>query len=276
METNWSSMIYEALARARRAPSEPVSGARLRQTLAARAEEVGASLPDVLRERGVPFSRFLESEAPHLRIVRRVGTDMLVATSIEEIPQERLGAPVAAVYKGIRQDFYQALTRLGAPQPMCYDPGSDGVVPCPPSESGQDTFVPLPPASLPEHIQLRRSFAEDRDPLLLTALHDEGQALGAFRAAVQKLGLTSEWHSFQYDALSAKLLDWASSHRIEVQPGWFVTLPPKREDPLSKRAGMGYVLKLLADHMTDEELKEVRIPLRAVHEFWLSLPRRSS
>jgi hypothetical protein len=269
-ELDWASLIDEALEEARQGDARPVPGAKLRLILARLSDKRGVDLSEVVRANGTTFAGFLEQKSPELLLLRRPGTDMLVAKSAEEIPTEHLQGSSPSSTRGIRQDLFQALTYLGADASHCYDRIGDRVVSCADSDSGEMDLVPLPPVSLHDHIRLRRSFAQERAPDLEAALLNERLALGAFRLEVQRRGLFGDWHLFQYEALRRKLIDWAAHNHVAVQQSWFEPGLPSRERP----PGMAELLKLVADYMTEDELKELRIPLRVFHDLWIAQSRR--
>ena|SRR5216683_5976349 len=156
---DWGDLINEALDRARGDSSEPVAGAKLRVTLSRmlEAREPGVNLGDFLRSEQLTFAGLVERWTD-LKVIRRQGTDMLVARSLEEIPPEALQEPQPRALPSIRQDLYSALTLMGTRTRYFYDKSTDEVVALSEGQSQETAnLVALPAASLEEEVRTRES-----------------------------------------------------------------------------------------------------------------------
>lgn len=266
-EPNWAQLLDQALGEARSGDETPVPGAKLRISLDRVARDAGIDLASYLRSRSLSFSTLI-GQIDGFRVIRRPGTDILVARATDEIHLDAITGPTPRANKGIRPDLYTAFTRLSSPFKSYYDPAMDRVVHVPRgAEPPPADLPPFPEPSLDEHIDLRQRFADSHpSPELTAALADSAAALSRFRVAVHSLRLEHEWHAFQYEALSQKLLHWAETNNLQVRPDWLSRHQEKRRIQPS----IGTLLSELANYMSEDELSEVKVPLPAVYKFWIS------
>lgn len=268
---DWRALMRKALEECRNGEPRAVPGAQLREAVARLASAEGINLTRYLVSRKLAFSTFLEAQSD-LILMRRAGTDMLVASSLDEFPPPGT-SPKGPAGGYIRQDFYEALTQFVGGMTYSYDPENDQVLNYadrgPSASSG--SLIPLPPASVEDEIACRRDFARQQNSeALIAALASQQGALTQFRSRVKELGLQAEWHRFRYEALGHKLLEWATSKQVEVRQNWF----ERDLSPRTDRPGHAQLMRSLMEHMTEQELLDTRVPLRAVYNLLNRPPGR--
>lgn len=270
---NWAELIRTALDKVRSGTTKPVTGAQLRPVVADLAAEHGLDLTQYLREQGLTFSRLVERDGG-LTVVRRAGTDMLVAASADEVSPDDLAQsnlPAATFRRNIiRPDLYNALTRFGTGVRPVYDPNSDRVFDLAEGDPIPAGCLPLPLASFEQEVTLRREFAEQHDQSLLGSLNAQ-RPLAEFREALIARGLLGQWHDWKAQSIRDRLVQWAADNHVEVRPEWFGATAPRATVTVSAAE----VLKMVADYMTDDELRGISLPLRAVQAFVAEQHRRS-
>lgn len=270
---DWPSLIDQAITRTRGLSSIPVKGARLRKALEELLAERGCNLNDVLRQEHLTFSRFLTLRDPSLKVIKQQGTDMLVAKSQEELSSSALDSKASQHSFSIRSDFYSALMDFSSDHSWYYDVNKDraervkGSIH--PDKVGE--LILLPQTSQDEQIALRQAFLDQyKISPLQTMLSDKGNFMRTFMNHVYGVGLAQQWHEFKFSALKAKLLQWAAEHQMEVKQDWFGRVSHKNETT----PDMVYFLKQISRYLTEEELRNLKLPLRAVYEFWLAQRRQ--
>jgi hypothetical protein len=132
--------------------------------------------------------------------------------------------------------------------------------------------VEIPSATLEELIAERRAFAEgvrdaEQQTRLATAIERSPNPLADFRRAVSELGLGRSWYTFKLQRLREKLERWAKNNDLEVRPSWFAQRAQQIDAPQD-------VLAQLARHMTDEEIRSLMVPFRAVEGLYRAAGRR--
>ncbi|MGH2461380.1 MAG: hypothetical protein ACRDIY_21185, partial [Chloroflexota bacterium] len=233
----------------------------------------GIDFGKFLHDRRQSFAQFLDEFPGQFKVVRRVGTDILVGRSAEEFETPENHSP-SGVSRSIRNDFYNALIDLRDGIKFGYDPTRDLVIQVLLMAKLPDRdLVPLPKSTLDEQIEWRRQFARERaDKPLEAALQDSYPALSTFRSMVRNRHIDRDWHDFKYQRLRRKIIDWASEYHVEVRDGWFSgALSTKPLEPT-----MADLLSKVADYLTDDELREMKIPLRAFHSFWVHQNQRGN
>ncbi|MGI8423776.1 MAG: hypothetical protein ACR2NO_06660 [Chloroflexota bacterium] len=281
IQVDWRPLLDQAFSSAQGMSALPVPGAKLRIALAQEARRHEVDLSEFLRTRGYSFSRFIE-QFSGFTIIRRPGTDILIGRAGEETPVSAVAPasdPEGEEHGGeqriIRKDLYGALTDFGSARQYYYNPSDDsviverGITNHPPSLN----LVGLPRTSFDEQLDLRRRFAESigSDPLRL-ALNSTQDALRRFQTEANALQLGTQWHDFKFTFLHERLVNWAATNRIQVRPEWFSPAVSRRDTDV----GLAAFMRLLVDHMTEEELRQTTVSLRSVHALWLSHKRRSN
>ena len=183
---------------------------------------------------------------------------------------EREGRTRAGDYLRLRQDVYAAFTRISS-EPYSYVKSRDEFT----TEEGEATdSVQVPSVTLDDLLEHRRSFAssiedEDTKGHLLEAVEFSANPLANFHRVLVKHGLLRHWHDFNYKLIRQKVTEWAGAEHIEVAHEWFA--PPEGVQPVE---GPQQVLSELSRYLTDDEIRGLSIPFRAVEEMYRALPRR--
>ncbi len=274
IENNWSQYIDEALGRARGNLKIPVPGAKLRQILSQIVSAHGINLTEYLGTRSMSFAQLIEEQIAKgigLVLIRRPGTDLLVAKSGEEVPSNVLHKQRGPDSNIIRSDIYQALIDFSSGQKYLYDIEKDQVLSIKASDTipQEGNLIELPIASLEEQLELRLKFAE-KFPQLGFKPKGQIKDLEFFQYRAHQLGVSRQWHEFKCESLKSRIITWASSNRLTIRNEWFGDATFRQQQEI----GMANLLKHVVDYMTEEELNEIKLPLRAVHALWIFNSRR--
>lgn len=262
---NWPTLVATALTDlgGRRAT---VTGAALYGKIAELTRTQGGEFREFLNGVPLTFREFLERHG-EVEIYTRPGSDMLVAFPGVAPP------PAAAARTSLsrhRSDVYDAFTRI-RPGSYYYVLDRDQFTAQP--EEGSRA-VPVPQISLDELSDQRRSFVQDltdegmRDGLT-SALDFSPNPLASFHRTLSEYRLLRRWHEFNYTLLRKKIMSWAEENAIPVRDDWFSQRTDQEtlESPQHMLAG-------IAEYMTDDEVRDLNIPFRAVEELLRSIPRR--
>jgi hypothetical protein len=243
-----------------------VPGAKLHTEVSKIGFRKSEDFGEYLRAQAVTFSQFLERN-PKLTVHRRPGADVLVGFDGAILPVRTRGA---RDYTVLREDVYSAFTRI-SPNPYVYVPTTD-LFTTQPGEAIDPVDVPA--ITLDDLLVQRKEFAksleseEARDGLT-RSIERSPTPLISFQRTVNALGISRQWHDFKYRDVKASIEKWATEKGVAVSQGWFSQqsdIPPI-ESPQT-------ILSELARHMTDEEIRSIAIPFRAVEELYRALPRR--
>ncbi len=242
----------------------PVTGTKLRQHLADKTVE-SITIISYLESTGQRFRGFLE-ELEGVDVRLRDGMDMLVGLEGASWPSEVAHSRTTTTM--FRPDVYAALT-LVARTPYYHIPSTDEFLP-----SGEDhaDAVPLPLVTLEGLVEQRRNFALTvQDPTvkkqLQSALDTAVNLLGAFYQQIVMLRLTGQWHRFKFDLLNKQLHEWAGQNGVTISPGWYgQSAQYVRDSPQQ-------ILIRLSQLMSDQEVRGLNVPFRAVEALYRSLAK---
>jgi len=135
---------------------------------------------------------------------------------------------------------------------------------------GSDKFVPADQAEGPsievdgptfeDLVAVRRKFVEtlprDIQQPLLDALNRSASPLADFRREASAVGVFEKWSAMQAEVTKAQVLEWAKRNDLTPRDSWFQH---------SRMANSPHqTLALLAPYLTAEEIRELRIPFRAI------------
>lgn len=241
--------------RALQAQETMVSGAKLRQRMVQAGWQQGLDVDAHLAALGCSFSKAL-AEIEGIVIVPVPGSDILVGLPGARPPAK--STPRAKnPRQGLRQDVFEAFTRISA-VPFVYVRERDKFVG---EDQAEGPTLLVPPASLERSVASRREFAEllserERAPLL-DALDRSANPLAQFRQVVHASDLVGQWAKFQAGEVESRVRKWAEENRIVPRSAWFTR---QRAEAGAAR----HVLQRLAPYLTADEIRELRIPLRAV------------
>jgi Uncharacterised protein family (UPF0158) len=249
------------------ADKELVPGAKLRQVLDKSFLEPHF-LDEFLKEKGLRFSEFV-SGISGIFVQKRSGADMLVGFPDAQWPVSAAGSRGFSTRLQFRPDVYLALTRVTA-EGFYYLRESDQFIE---GRLGEASGVPLPKVTFSELTAERKQFAEALEDKamgrgLSDALEQSTSPISAFQRAIAHLNLGEQWHIFKFGLLRAKLEQWTKENHLAVLPSWYVNAPePEAYSPKA-------VMARLVDHMTEEEIRSLAVPFRAVESLFNSMSRK--
>ena len=232
-----------------------VPGAKLRQEMVQAGWQRGLDVDAHLAALSCPFSKTLK-EIEGIVIVHVPGSDILVGLPGAKPPAK--STPRAKnPRQGLRQDVFEAFTRISA-VPFVYVRERDKFVR---DDQAEGTTVQVPPVSLEQSVASRREFAEslsERESApLLDALDRSANPLGQFKQVVHASDLVGQWAKFQAGEMESRIRKWAEENRVVPRSAWFTR---QRAEADAAR----HVLQRLAPYLTADEIRELRIPIRAV------------
>lgn len=244
-----------------------VPGAKLKQHIIQSADDPD-SFDSFLATQGRKFADWLGTLEAVI-VYRRIGTDMLVGFSGAAWPQERTTAGGGSDRPQLRKDVYTALTQVNAGG-YFYSPRTDTFSAGPVEETDA---IRLPPVTLANLIDERRVFiAEAKDVnaknSLQNALDFNANPLAAFQRAVVNHHLSHKWHSYKFGKLLSTLQQWAADNDLEMRSEWY---DDKGE---LQRQGPQQLLTKLIPYMSDEEIRNLHVPLHAIERWYGSEWRR--
>ena len=264
--TNWNTLIDQAL-KELGGETEFVKGARLRTHVATLGNAEGSDLGKHLIDTGVKFSD-LVAEVANVVLIRLAGTDMLVGFEGAARPPPATGVAKWQERVEFRGDVYDALTRI-SDRPHYYVVSRGEFTQDPASEKS----VEMPPTNLQSLLDERRRFSESQptDELrneLLAAIDYSANPLAQFHRVISDRRLSASWHEFNVEYLKAKLENWADENGLAKSPDWYSQTPHARPETPQE------MLARLAQFMTDDEVRAMPIPFRALEELLQTLTHR--
>ena len=266
---DWVSLVEEAL-NDLGGRNVCVPGAQLHSEVSKRVSKEGTDFGADLRGQGITFRQYLE-RFESLTVHVRPGADMLVGfhgASLPTQPERPAGGP--REFLRIRDDVYSAFTRI-SPTPFVYVHNVDRFTTEPGDEA--DT-VQVPPVTLEGLVGHRRAFVtsvedDQASDELKRSIERSANPLADFQRTVIALRLSRRWHDFSYRAVRSEIEAWAKESGLEVPEAWF--------SPLAQAQPPGTpldVLVVLGRHMTEEEIRGLAVPFRAVEELYRALARK--
>ena len=251
---NWESLTLRAL-QDLRADAVMVPGAKLRQKMVELGRQEGIDVAAQVANSGSSFSK-LTAQVDGVTVRTQTGSDVLVGLHGARVPDITGSDSDKIRYSPLRKDVYQAFTRISN-IPYVYLPGSDKFVTV---DQAEGPSVKIPGPTLESLITIRREFVatlppDSRQPLL-DALNRSANPLSDFRREVAACGMFDKWYSVQAQDIKDRVVEWAKLNELTPRDAWFrhprMTNSPHR------------TLALLAPYLTPDEIRELRIPFRAV------------
>lgn len=241
-----------------------VPGAKLRQTMVQAGWQQGIDVAAHLAALGCPFSKAM-ADIEGVVVTPVPGSDILVGLPGAK-PPEMAQRRAKSSHRGLRQDVFEAFTRIST-VPFVYVPERDKFVG---ADQAEGPSVPVPAASLEKSVAIRRQFvaslsAKEQTPLL-AALERSASPLAQFRLVVHAGDLVRQWAEFQAEELESRVRTWAEENRVMPRSAWFTK---ERSDGDAR-----HILQRLALYLTADEIRDLRIPIRAV-EAMLSHEKRA-
>ena len=263
--TDWNDIITEAL-KELRADAIFTRGAILHSKVSQIARKAGLDLDLYLQETKQRFSSAVE-KVENVELHKRPNTDMYVGLVGAKWP-ESTARWTPRNQNRFRADVYEAFTRI-SDSDYWYLPDADEFS----KETAQDDTrrkLAVPSATLESLLSQRRSFAEESESHeeLKKAIDRSPNPLAAFQAAIAQLRLGQEWHNYKSTILRKNIEEWAEQNEIAFRPQW---MEPQDEEhnPQSPQQ----LMATFADYMTDEEIRSIPVPFRAVEAMYRSINR---
>ena len=233
-----------------------VPGAKLRQQMVEFGNEEGLDVVAHVENSGSSFSK-LVAGVRGVTVTPQPGSDVLVGLHDARVPDDAPRHDSAKVrYGALRRDVYQAFTRVSS-VPYVYLPGSDRFVA---AEQAEGTSIEVEGPTLESLISVRRKFVEalppDAQQPLLDALDRTASPLSEFRREAIARGVFEKWSAMQAEVIRSHVVEWARRNDLTPRDSWF-RHPRMTNSP-------HHTLTLLAPYLTAEEIRELRIPFRAI------------
>jgi len=236
----------------------PVTGAALATELKKRAAAASINLPETLKGERTTFLQFVRNSKV-VEPIERPQRDFLVHRK-GDVSVDTIESRDAV---SLRPDIYDAFTKLRR-EAIYYNRDLDRFEP---QNNGGPAVSPI---SITDAIKPREIYAQQQDPAIRDewlALLGQSQPLRRFAKAVQERKLTEAWRTYFSRYTSDRMKAWATASKVVVPVTWYfskarlVTLDPRS------------MLRELTDVMSDDEIRTLSIPLRAVEAFWSSKRR---
>ena len=273
--SKWNEIVVQALNELG-ADRFFTTGAKLKRKVQDLGDAQGEDLESYLQESGQKFGEFLEGiVGEDVQIQRSPGTDIRVGlsgASSQRTEPTRL-----------RDDVYRSLISIGeqhyyVKSQDAFTSDTRGIPP--------DDIVALPTVELETLIRDRRAFLEQLSDegtaaALLQVIDESPSPLRDFQAALPRYDLARAWHQFNVKVLLDRLNKWASQNGIPAGASWAAADRPRfraggyRESPQFPQSSQA-LLSRLADYMTEDEIRPLLIPFRAVEELYHDLNRKAS
>lgn len=262
MPTDWGALVKDAL-KSLDAGVTSVPGSKLRFEMVRLAGESNQEFTTYLTGENLTFRQLVDIDGVDVHI--RVGTDMLVGLEGAALPE-----PSSQGRTKLRQDVYLAFTRV-SPEPFHYLVRRDKFAA---EKLEGEASIQVEATTLDSLIARRTSFAESREDDrakedLLRSLRGFANPLAAFQRSLKEFQLGQSWHDFNYEAIRTEIGEWAKKNDTEMSAAWFTdTISADIQDAPQK------ILAEVARHMTDDEIRELRLPFSAIEKLYKSRGRR--
>lgn len=282
-EKQWAKLLQEALAeymsRKQGTASTPAIAAApaapLKPLLVRRAELAGLKYPPAGLEH-LKFAEFLALFPSVVRLKRRLGQDMLVATAEKaavlqaEATDEAVYPADKTVCQRLRQDIFKAFTRLlTTGRVYVYTVANDRFTEVDEAGVGDAEAIRVPTQTLDAALSERRDFASgvadaNACAALLAALATGSSPLGAFGQAVKQHGLGHLWHDFRMERMRQRIQEWASSAGLVWNPAWLGGMPAgvRQADIFTAREANAFLAGMM--QLGPKETQRVMVPLDIV------------
>ena len=261
--TDWNSIFVKAL-KELQADAFFTRGAILYSRVTQIAGREGLDFEQYLKETEQKFSTAIEN-VESIEIHKRPNTDMYVGFSGAKWPES--GAEQAPRPNNrLRADVYEAFTRISESN-FWYLPDSDEFS----NEVTQGDSrrkVAVPSVTLESLLDQRRGFAEESGAReeLSKAIERSANPLRDFQAEVSRLRLGQSWHTYKTRMLRSAIAEWAEKNGIEFSPDWVDSEDVGRDTQSPQQ-----LMATFAAYMTDDEVRSISVPFRAVEAMYRSM-----
>ena len=266
----WNNVIIQSL-KELKADATFTRGAILRSKVSQVAESQGYDFDKYLKDSNQKFAAVVE-QIPDVVIHRRPNTDMFVGLKGAEWPnsippemrEQGKGHREEESRSWFRADIYTAFTRI-SDNTYWYYPDTDEFTQQA-SDDQREKFA-VPSVTLDGLLSQRRSFAEQQDnEELRQSIDYSPNPLAAFQTAIHRLRLNRQWHNYKTERLIEQITSWAKANDIENLSEWMES-NRVQEDIQSPQQLMAH----FASFMTDDEIRSISVPFRAVEEMYRSV-----
>ena len=258
---DWDTLTIEAL-RSLGAETEMVPGAKLRQRMVEFGRKSGFDVAKNVMNSTDSFST-LVSRVDGAVVQVRPGSDVLVGLLGASVPNDT--SPIAAnkSYQGLRKDVYEAFTRV-SPVPFVYLPGTDRFIP---ENEADGTSIAVEIVTLESLIEDRHNFIltlpPDEQKPLIDALNGSPNPLSEFRREATNRQVFEQWAAWQTQSVTSRIKKWAEQNDLTVRTAWFRRT--RTMDTPHRN------LARLVPYLTAEEIRDLRIPFRAIETMLTNL-----
>ena len=261
--TDWNDIITEAL-KELRADAVFTRGAILHGKVSDIARRSGLDFDRHLEETNQKFSSVVQ-KVDNIELHKRPNTDMYVGLVGAKWP-ESTAKLMPRNQDRFRADVYEAFTRI-SDSDYWYLPDTDEFSN---DIEQEDTRrkISVPSATLESLLAQRRGFAEESEAHeeLKRAIERSPNPLAAFQAEISQLRLGQEWHIYKSKTLRKSIEVWAEQNKIEFSPQWM-----ESQDAGHKPQSPQQLMATFAAYMTDEEVRSISVPFRAVEAMYRSI-----
>lgn len=260
----WNGIINEALLELK-ADEIYTRGAILHNKVSQIAKSCGLDLDQYLKETKQKFSSAIQNLENNVEIHKRPNTDMYVGLPGATWPSSAVERERMSRNR-IRADVYEAFTRIS---------DSDYWYLLDTDEFRKDVShdypgkkIAVPSATLESLLKQRRSFAEESEAPeeLIKAIERSANPLAAFQTEIYRLRLGLAWHNFKTSVLKESIQEWADQNSIAFNPQW-VEPHNVEQHPQTPQQ----LMATFATFMTDDEVRSISVPFRAVEAMYRSI-----
>ena len=258
--SDWNHIINEAL-KELHAESVFTRGAILHGKVRDVARRYDLDFDQYLKETNQRFASVVQ-RVDNVVLHKRPNTDMYVGLEGAKWP-ETTAEWTPRNLDRFREDVYEAFTRIGD-NDYWYFPDTD--------EFRNDVSlddnrkkVRVPSVSLDSLLEQRRKFAEESEAPdeLKRAIDRSPNPLAAFQAEINQQRLGRKWHIYKSKTLRESIEQWAEQHGIGFSPQW-----TESEITEDNTQSPQQLMATFAAYMTDEEVRSISVPFRAVEAMY--------
>ena len=249
--TDWKILTKEAL-QDLGAEQVMIPGAKLREHMVRAGYSAGFDVAGYVAKSGTSFSR-LVADVPGVNVEIRPGSDVVIGLDGARDPGH--GGLSSSGSGGLRSDVYQAFTRISK-VPFVYVPAKDRFLP---EHRAEGPSIEVSSQTLDRLISYRNEFIGTLPPEAQQPLRDSllsANPLSDFRREVTTRGLLDKWVSAQEGNIKEQVIQWAGEHHVTPRDAWFRRLHVSKSPHRT--------LALLTPFLNDDEIRELRVPIRAV------------
>lgn len=251
---NWDDLTTQAL-RNLDADTEMVPGAKLRQKMVELGRQDGFDVAGYIANSPDSFSTLVR-RVENVEVRIRPGSDLLIGLSGAHAPSGAQAAGPEFANRGLRKDVYEAFTQISS-VPFVYLPGTDRFVP---EDRADGASIAIPDVTLNGLIEDRHNFVgtlpPDEQKPLIDALNGSPNPLSEFRREAVNRQIIGKWAAWQSQRIAYRVADWAKENELTVRTAWF------RRDRTPESPHR--TLTRLVPYLTADEIRDLRIPFRAI------------